>query len=216
METFNLATNQVFLEITETDPNFDFYNELKHNNEVFSAFKAHRAQNDIAAQMIDSNGVLKPFEQFSKDVQPIVSHHCETWLKTEYNTAVLRAGLARDWKQFERDEEYLPNLEWAPSLSPNPGADHMIYWGTILSLRHPFWTKHRPGDRWNCKCGLRSTDEPETGVPQDPEQLMEPSPGLDNNPVNDGKLFSDTHPYYTNSAKGASKAVKNFLGSKNR
>lgn len=126
--------------------------QLIHSNEVFSAFKVHRAQNDMAARLLDSNGGLKPFNQWLKDVLPIASHQCGAWLKTEYDTAVLRAHQAADWQQFQRESDVLPNLKWMPSTSLHPGEDHRHYWGVIRPINDKFWNEHRPGDRWNCKC----------------------------------------------------------------
>lgn len=129
------------------NPDDDFISVLRHSNEVFSAFKVHRAQRDMAARLVDSNGNLKPFEQWLKDVQPIASHQCRSWFQTEYDTAVIRAHQAADWQQFERERDVLPNLKWMPSTSVNPGADHRPFWGTIRPIDDKFWKEHRPGDR---------------------------------------------------------------------
>ena len=43
---------------------------------------------------LGSNGNLKPFEQWKKEVMPIASHQVGNWLRTEYDTAVLRARQA--------------------------------------------------------------------------------------------------------------------------
>ena len=123
----------------------------------------------MAARLLDSNGNLKPFEQWKAEVLPIASHQCGPWLETEYNTAVLRARQTAQWQQFLDEKDVLPNLKWLPSTSPNPGADHRLYWNTILPIGHPFWDQHCPGDRWNCKCSLTSTDEPPTPVPSEEE-----------------------------------------------
>lgn len=186
------------------NPDDDFISALRHSNEVFSAFKVHRAQRDMAARLVDSNGNLKPFEQWLKDVQPIASHQCRSWFQTEYDTAVIRAHQAADWKQFERERDVLPNLKWMPSTSANPGADHRPFWGTIRPIDDPFWDQHRPGDRWNCKCSLTSTDEPTTPVPsvavsQQPKNT--PQRGLENNPGKDAAVFSDKHPYFPSDCK---------------
>lgn len=69
----------------------DFRQALRHSNEVFSAFKVHRMQSDMARLLTDSNGDLKPFNQWANDVLPIASHQCGAWLRTEYDTAVIRA-----------------------------------------------------------------------------------------------------------------------------
>lgn len=121
---------------------------------------------------------------------------------------MLRARQAANWQQFQREKDVLPNLEWMPSTSPNPGADHMPFWGTILPVDHPFWSLHRPGDRWNCKCDLRATEKPATAVPHDGNDDHGPHPGLDNNPGADAQLFANSHPYVKNAYPGAKEAVE--------
>lgn len=215
-EIFNQAADEGFLQSVEPDE--EFRKALRHNNAVFAAFKTHRMQNDMAAQLLDSNGNLKPFEQWKNDIQSIASHQCRAWLQTEYNTAVLRAHQAADWQQFLQEADVLPNLKWMPSTSPNPGADHMPFWGTILPIDDPFWDQHRPGDRWNCKCSLTSTDEPTTPVPSvnsSPKgggrEGAAPQRGLENNPGKDAKLFAASHPYIANAYPGAKDAVKKVV-----
>ena len=179
--------------------NDPFIHALRHSTDVFSAFKVHRAQNDMAARLLDSNGNLKPFEQWREEVLPIADHQCHNWLQTEYNTAVLRARQAANWQQFQAEKDILPNLKWLPSTSPNPGADHQPFWNTILPVDHPFWDQHRPGDRWNCKCDLTSTDEPPTPVPSahgGSPAGDNPQPGLKDNPGKTAEVFSDDHPYF--------------------
>lgn len=192
------AIDDAFPEIPERDE--DFVNALRHSAEVFSAFKVHRAQSDMRDRLLDSNGDLKPFEQWSREVMPIASHQFGPWLRTEYDTAVIRAQNAADWRRFERYRDVLPNLRWVPSTSVNPGADHLPYWGTVLPIDHPFWSRHHPGDRWNCKCSLEATDEEPTGVPENPDaKPLQPQPGLRGNPGKSGNLFDRSHPYFPDS-----------------
>lgn len=190
----------------------EFRKRVDYNTAAFSAFKVHRLQGDMARQLTDENGVLKPFEQWLSDVQPIASHHCGAWLRTEYDTAVLRMQLAADWQRYERDKDIMPCLEWMPSTSLHPGADHKIYWHTVRPVDDPFWSRHRPGDRWNCKCWLQNTDKQPTAVPGDDDSpANRPAPGLDNNPGRDGKLFADSHPYIAEAYPGAKEAVEKTL-----
>ena len=212
-KTYNRAAREGFARSTYPLPATERL--IIHNNAVFAAFKVHRMQNDMVALLLDENGRLKPFDEWLKDVRPIASHQCRHWLRTEYDTAVLRAHQAADWQQFQREKDVLPNLKWMPSTSIHPGADHKIFWGVIRPVDDPFWDEHRPGDRWNCKCTLSSTDDPATELPDIPEENPvedNPHAGLDNNPGKDGKLFSDTHPYIADAYKGARKVVERFVG----
>ena len=213
-DKLNIATDKGFGARTPHDPDYDFYQELRYNNAVFSAFKVHRMQNDMAAFLLDSNGNLKPFEQWANDVMPIADHQVYRWLRTEYDTAIIRAHQAADWKQFEREADVLPNLEWLESTSPTPGEDHRLFWGIVRPINDGFWNIHRPGDRWNCKCGLRNTDKRATPKNRLPNAggKDDPSDGLDGNPGKTGSIFGKTHPYIKNAHEGAKKAVRKLMG----
>ena len=181
------------------DHNRSFLDAVKHANEVFAAFKTHAMGKSMASKLLDDNGNLKPFDKWMKDISSISSHHVGSWLKTEYNTAVLRAHNAADWRSFIENKDIMPNLRWMPTTSPDAEAVHRGYWEKKLTLpvEHPFWNKHHPGDRWNCKCSLESTDDPAS-----PDDVLDDLPiepaqrGLENNPGKDGKMFNDTHPYF--------------------
>ena len=181
------------------DHNRGFLDSVKHANEVFAAFKTHAMGKSMASKLLDENGSLKPFDKWMKDISSISSHHVGSWLKTEYNTAVLRAHNAADWRSFIENKDIMPNLRWMPTTSPDAEAVHRGYWEKKLTLpvEHPFWNKHHPGDRWNCKCSLESTDDPAS-----PDDVLDDLPiepaqrGLENNPGKDGKMFNDTHPYF--------------------
>lgn len=152
----------------------------------------------MATQLIGEDGKLKPFEQWERDTASIGKHHVENWLKTEYSTAVRRARLAAEWRQFEREKDILPNIEWMKTTAVTPGEDHKPFWGVILPIGHPFWNAHRPGDRWGCKCGWRSTDAdivPPSGDAWS-NPVFAPADGLENNPGKDAMLFSFAHPYF--------------------
>lgn len=179
----------------------EFLEQLRSSNEVFSTFKVHRMQRDITSQLFTAEGKLKSRSRFVKDVLPVASHHVKAWLRTEYDTAVLRAHQAADWLQFERDKDILPNLRWMPSTSITPGEDHRVFWNTVLPIEHRFWSVHRPGDRWNCKCRLEATDDAPTAVPmvEKNDKKNNPARGLENNPAKDGHIFSNKHSYFPSS-----------------
>lgn len=216
LRRFNLATAKGLSESIDPEVVTDrFLYELRTNNAVFSAFRTHRMQNDIAAQLIDKEtGRLKSFDKWKRDIKGMTDHYCHQWLKTEYDTAVHRAHLAADWKHFMEEQDVFPNVRWMPTTSITPDPLHEHYWTKKLTLpvNHPFWQEHRPGDRWNCKCSLMQTDEPVNAEALDGYTPPLPMPGLDNNPASGGKLFSDEHPYYTEAYPGADRAVESFLG----
>ena len=200
------------LEQASYTPEEAFKDALRRSADVFAAFKVHRCQNDMAARMVNADGSLRSFKEWKEAVAPIASHQCGRWLRTEYDTAVLRAQQAADWKRFEEYADVLPNLEWMPSTSATPGADHQVFWHTIRPVNDPFWSQHRPGDRWNCKRSLEATDAPVTEIPRTGREIAESAQaGLENNPGTDGRIFSETHPYIAEAYPGAKEAVERIV-----
>ena len=179
--------------------NREFLHAIKHSNEVFSAFKTHAMGRSMQAKLLDEKGRLKSYDRWAKEVRSISSHHVGAWLRTEYNTAVLRAHNAGDWREFMANKDIMPNLRWMPTTSPDAEATHRSFWEKKLTLpiEHPFWSKHHPGDRWNCKCALEATDEPasDENIIKDIPDIA-PQRGLENNPGKDGVIINDNHPYF--------------------
>lgn len=211
LRLFNRAASEGLAEAGNAgDIDDAFLAELRRNNAVFSAFRTHRMQNDMASRLLDGDGNLKSFDRWVRDIRGMTSHYCGSWLRTEYDTAVIRAHRAADWRHFEDEADVYPNVRWMPTTSPDQDPLHRQYWEARLTLpvNHPFWNDHRPGDRWNCKCTLRQTDEPADDSVIRRFYPVKAQPGLDNNPATDGKLFSDSHPYYTKAYPGAEKAAE--------
>lgn len=192
----------------------DFYEALRHSNEVFAAFKVHTMGVEMASKLHDADGKLKPFGKWVEDVGSISSHQVGSWLQTEYDTAVIRAHAAADWREFERNKDIMPNLRWMPTTSKEPESSHRAYWQMKLTLPvdDPFWEEHHPGDRWNCKCSLEATDDPV--VRPAGMEPTKPQRGLENNPGKDGHTFSDNHPYFPKGCSSCpfNKGFKNKMG----
>lgn len=191
-------------------PDRDFLEALRHSEAVFAAFKTHQQQKELHEQLTDEEGKLKSFDQFRKDTEPIIQEYNVNWLRTEYDTAVRRARFAADWKRFEKDKDLYPNLKWLPSVSVNKREGHRVFYNRVWKADDPFWNTNYPGNLWNCKCGLTSTDEKITEG-RTPSGHDKPEPGLDKNPGITGEMFTDTHPYIKNAGKEARKAVEKFL-----
>lgn len=194
-DKINSGITEAFPEIAYNHPDIDFIYELQHNSAVFSVFKVHKEQNEIARQLVDADGNLKDFSTFKKDTAKIVDKN-HRWLETEYDTAVLRARNSAKWKEFERDSDLFPNLKWIESTSVEKRPDHVPFYNMVLPINHPFWKSYYPGNLWNCKCGIRNTDDAVTEIPATPMSAMKPDKGLDENPAFTGELFTKSHPIF--------------------
>lgn len=198
-----------------------FLRSIRHSNEVFSAFKTHAMGTKMAERLIGEDGKLRSFEEWRKAVAPIARHQVGSWLRTEYDTAVIRAHQAADWLEFEANKDIFPNLQWMPTTSVSPESSHQVFWSkpVILPVDDPFWQEHRPGDRWNCKCSLDATDADVQRLdPQERKEAAKPEHqaqrGLEGNPAYKG-LITDKHPYYPESCTKcpfySSKGIKGWV-----
>lgn len=200
------------------DYDANFLRNIRHSNEVFSAFKVHSMGKLMQERLLDEEGKLRPFKEWKKAVAPISNHYVGSWLKTEYDTAIIRAHQASEWQEFEASKDIFPNLRWMPTTSPSPEVMHKGFANAKLTkpVNDPFWEHHHPGNRWNCKCSLSATDEP---VTEDIDDVDTKKPtaqrGLENNPK-DGQLFSNKHPYFPENCNACpfyrrGKGVKNWV-----
>ena len=198
-----------------------FLRSIRHSNEVFSVFKTHAMGTKMAERLIGEDGKLRSFEEWRKAVAPIARHQVGSWLRTEYDTAVIRAHQAADWLEFEANKDIFPNLQWMPTTSVAPESSHQVFWSKpiILPVDDPFWSEHRPGDRWNCKCSLDATDADVQRLdPQERKEAAKPEHqaqrGLEGNPAYKG-LITDKHPYYPESCAKcpfySSKGIKGWV-----
>lgn len=125
-------------------PDKGFIQELKRNNAVFAAFKAHREQNDLAGLLVDDDGNARSFDSFRWAAAPVIGEYNVNWLQTEYATAVRVARTAVRFKQYEKDGDLYPNAEWLPSRAAEPRMSHRKYYHTVRRLTDPWWETHYP------------------------------------------------------------------------
>lgn len=193
-------------------PDYDFLEQMRHNASVFSAFKTHRQQQELYGVMFDKEGNVKPFDRFRKDSQAILDNYNVNWLRTEYDTCILRARFAADFRRYQGQTGLYPNLKWLPSVSVNKRDGHRLFYNRIWPADDPFWLTNYPGNLWNCKCGMTNTDKAATdGNPKHAGSHDRPQPGLDTNPGITGEAFAESHPYIKDAGKEAKEAVENFL-----
>lgn len=205
----NKAMDKGYGKVEYGTPDDDFLRELRHNNAVFAAFKTHRQQNEIHALLFDEDGKRKDFDRFRKDTESVLHNYNVNWLRTEYDTAVRRARFAADFREAQANKDLYPNLEWLSSVSVHPREVHRAFYGQIRASDDPFWSTNYPGNLWNCKCRVRSTDKPVNatgeGVP------VPAANGLDKNPAISAELFTESHPYIKGASAEAKKAVDQFV-----
>lgn len=202
------ATNKGFGQPEYNTEDILLNRELLSNIAVFSAFKSYRQLGDLQTSVIDSNGNRKPFDVFRKDAQAIDEDYNETWLRAEYNLAMRQAASAKQWNGFIKDRDLYPNLQYMPSVSPDPREIHKKYYGIIKPIDDAFWNTSMPPNGFGCKCGVSNTDEEPTVDEVGPVPL---TPGIEGNAGKSRRVFPPTHPYVTSLSQVEKNALQGNL-----
>lgn len=141
--------------IIQESPSEEMVSSLRESAGVFSGFKTFHEMKEAANLLLDENGDLKPFEQFSNDVQKINDTYNKHYLKTEYNFAVQSAEMAAKWEEQQDGGEGRYLLQYRTAGDKKVRPAHQELNGITLPFSDPFWDKYYPPNGFNCRCTVQ-------------------------------------------------------------
>ena len=183
--------------------------QLHYNAAVFSAFKNHKQQIDIAAALTDAQGRPRSWPQFRTEALKISTDYNVRYLQAEFTTARLQAAGANKWHSFRQAAELYPSLRYSAVQDARTRPQHKAWHAIVRPINDPFWDTHFPPNGWRCRCTAYQTDQKATGLPP-PQLLEQPDKPFRNNPGKTGLLWSRDHPYYRKPPRALPQAAKNF------
>lgn len=187
-------------------PVMDSYlrNDLLH----FSGFKTHAELQEVAHMLLTSEGNIKPFEQFARDVTKIHTDYNVNYLNAEYNFAISSSQMAAKWVELEADGDRY-NLQYRTADDARVRETHLPLHNVTLPPSDPFWDKYYPPNGWGCRCTIvqvrkakYETSDPEKASADGLASTRQMSNGIDKGAIfrfNPGKLrkvMPPKHPYY--------------------
>lgn len=191
-ELFNTYNNNLHKAIGTNVTNVPNNTLLLRNN--VSRLAAAKT-NYTLQQLQDAKAAAKGNkDEYIKQAKLILAR-ANTTQAAEYNTAVHRARVVKQWEQFQGERHLYPNLEWLHTRSATPREIHLAYVGRIWPMNDPFWNSNHPGCTWNCKCSWKSTDANPTD--NGSLSIVQASAGLEGNPFYTQQIFTDKHPYFS-------------------
>ncbi|GAB3194676.1 SPP1 gp7 family putative phage head morphogenesis protein [Pontibacter aydingkolensis] len=131
---------------------------LQKNVRIFSLFKTHKQQRDIAALLVGKNKI-KDYDEFEREALKISLNYNRHWLKAEYNTAVEQARLVSYWQKIDAEKETFPYLQYITRDDGNVRHQHQQWDRKILPVDHAWWNTHYPTNGFNCRCTVRQLTE---------------------------------------------------------
>lgn len=181
---------------------------------MFSGAKTYQQIKEMSGLLVQGDHIAS-FTDFRKGAREIFDLYNETWLRTEYDTAIGQAQNAVKWNQIARDVDTLPILEYDAVMDANTSEICRPLNGIRLPVGHALWKRYAPLNHFNCRCVLRQlpageiTDKSriqalEKEVGEKMQDIFKMNPGIDR------VIFSDQHPYFSVAPKDRAYAARNF------
>lgn len=184
---------QVYGNLKYDDKQFEFAQRLKRNAARFAGYKSAWQTAQLKS--------AKP-EAYAK----INKAYNNLWMRSEYVHTVRSARAAQNYRKYLEDADIYPYLEYMPSKSAEPRADHKKLYGIIKPIEDSFWDTYMPPIDWGCKCSVAQRRR-DTGSAELPDDAPKPPAAMRNNPGKKGELFTDEHPMITKLSKEKREAI---------
>ena len=197
---------------------------LHRSDYIFSGMKVFHEMNEAFPALVGSDGNIKPFEQFYKEVSAIHDRYNRHYLRAEYNFVHASAQMAARWEEFAADgDDY--NLQYRTAGDNRVREEHRALDGVTLPFSDPFWEEFLPPNGWNCRCSVvqvRKSKYPVTDAAdarrRGEQALQRDTRGMFRfNPGTQQKTVPDYNPYTISAcrscpvAKGKSKLAKQSI-----
>ncbi len=196
----------------------DLMPSIRRNINLFSGAKCLNELVSAREKLLDKDGSLRSFNDFNIDAEEIHTQY-DSWLATEYDTAVKQGVSAYDYLKAQERKEALPYLQYVTVGDDRVREEHEELDGIIKPVDDEFWDEHMPPTDWNCRCvtiqlseGIVTedddmTDEQKYILTGDEKYKSEKTEGLKPlpdlfkmNPAKDKYIFKEKgnskHPYF--------------------
>lgn len=190
--------------------------ELRENIYMFSGAKTFQQVREMTDALTFEDQV-REWPEFKELAQGIFQQYNDTWLRTEYDTAIGQAQSAARWNEVEKNKKTLPLLKYSAIEDANTSEICAPLDGVTLPVDDPFWNTFMPLNHFNCRCTVEQISEEDGDVTSDEDLLDKTgaaSEQMDDvfkmNPGKDKVIFSDDHPYFDVEPKDRGFAEENF------
>ena len=140
-----LADNMAYLYDAPDDV---FLTAMETNLYHFSAAKTLAEVRELNRLLRES----KDFREFRQKAEKVTHAFNVTWQKTEYDTAVLTAESAVDYRRLISQRDIFPYWEYLTVADGKVREQHRRLHGVILPNDDPLWDKIYVPNGWNCRC----------------------------------------------------------------
>jgi len=170
---------------------------LQKNVNIFSLFKNHNEQKEIAS-LLTKNGKIIAYKEFEKAALKISVNYNRNWLKAEFNTVTEQAKLTAYWNKIDRQKKRYPYLQYITRDDNKVRQEHQEFNGLVLPVSHSFWNTNFPVNGFNCRCTVRQLTKKQAekiGITKK-KNIETYSSKFNFNAGKEQKIFGENHNYF--------------------
>lgn len=194
---FSNVIDTVFDDVDFESPDYILREKLKQNVWRFSAAKNYNDLIRLNNLLIRDDGSLRNWSEFKREAQKVVGNSVR-YLKTEYNTIVASAQMARLWAEIQRDKHIFPYVQFIVVRDNHTSEICTPLHNVIVSVDDPMLLMYFPPNHFNCRTIVKKLRR---GVPTVNWTKPNIPDAFKKNPAIDGKVFSDQNSYIENTPR---------------
>lgn len=166
--------------------------KFKTNLWQFSSAKTLAELEKMNSLLLDK-GKIRTFEEFRNLVQKENVKFNNNYLRAEFETAKRGSEMAWKWKDYVKNADLFPNLEYRTVGDERVRPEHAILSGTIKPITDGFWRTYYPPNGWRCRCYVVQTAATST-----PEKIEDPTvlPEFRGNTAIDEEIFTSKGSFF--------------------
>ena len=135
--------------------------KFKKNLWQFSSAKTLAELEKMNSLLLDK-GKIRTFDEFKKLVQKENVNFNSNYLRGEFETAKRGSEMAWKWKDYVKNADLFPNLEYRTVGDERVRPEHATLSGVVKPITDGFWRTFYPPNGWRCRCYVVQTAETPT------------------------------------------------------
>lgn len=184
---------QQFDAIDFETPDGVMVSNLLRNVYQFSAAKNYAQLKALTEAIVDETGRVRTFAEFRRVAYEINDQHVNQWLRTEYDTAIGSAQMARKWVEIQGNKSFAPLLKFDAVMDQRTSAICRPLDGVVKPVTDSFWDVYYPPNHWGCRSTVQQIS---SGVITNSHEQPEIQPIFRTNLAKTGAAFPPGHPYF--------------------
>lgn len=124
----------------------------------FASSKSVATNGMLKSAMFNEKGERKGYSEFKRDAKAITDISNDTWLRVEYDCAVMGAVNGEKFRSYRENADIYEYWLYLETTSLHPREQHLSLVGNIYRIGDPEGDACHPQNGFNCGCGSEQVD----------------------------------------------------------